>query len=329
MNRKSGLGRGLGPDPGGVQRGRGQRGRCVAPSRCRSLPSAEPAPAPRALRRGVARRADRLDPRARRAPARARPGGRRRGLRAHRRRAAVAGREAGRSADHPRRRPQRPTPTPSLLEQALVENLHRADLNALEEAAAYQQLIEDFGLTQEAVAKRVGKSRAAIANTLRLFQLPPAIQKLVAEGQLTAGHARALLGHPDRRVPDRARAAHRPRRPVGARDRGAVRGAVERRSGPRAQGRAGFAAEAHPAGAFCDRPRPSSELESLLGDHLDTRVSDLGCAPGRGELASSSPTSPTWSGSTGAWSAADARRHRRPQGSSPCGACPQLWNACG
>src|SRR5690606_23037350 len=86
----------------------------------------------------------------------------------------------------------------SSLEQALVENLHRADLNAMEEAAAYQQLVEDFGLTQEAVAKRVGKSRAAVSNTLRLFQLPPAIQALVAENQLTAGHARALLGTPDR-----------------------------------------------------------------------------------------------------------------------------------
>jgi ParB family chromosome partitioning protein len=84
------------------------------------------------------------------------------------------------------------------LEHALVENLHRQDLNPLEEAAAYQQLIEDFHLTHDQVATRVGKSRAAVSNTLRLFQLPPAIQKLVAEGQLTAGHARALLGSPDR-----------------------------------------------------------------------------------------------------------------------------------
>ena len=84
------------------------------------------------------------------------------------------------------------------LEQALVENLHRQDLNALEEAAAYQQLIEDFGLTQEQVAKRVGKSRSAVANHLRLFQLPPAVQKLVGEGLVSAGHAKALLGHPDR-----------------------------------------------------------------------------------------------------------------------------------
>ncbi len=84
------------------------------------------------------------------------------------------------------------------LEQALVENLHRQDLNALEEAAAYQQLIEDFGLTQEQLAKRVGKSRSAVANHLRLFQLPPSVQKLVGEGLVSAGHAKALLGHPDR-----------------------------------------------------------------------------------------------------------------------------------
>src|SRR5690606_5448796 len=77
------------------------------------------------------------------------------------------------------------------LEQAVVENLHRQDLNPLEEAAAYQQLIEDFDLTQERLAERVGKSRSAVANTLRLFQLPPSIQKLVAEDQLSAGHARA------------------------------------------------------------------------------------------------------------------------------------------
>lgn len=92
----------------------------------------------------------------------------------------------------------RSTDDVSSLEQALVENLHRQDLNALEEAAAYQQLIEDFGLTQEQVATRVGKSRSAVANQLRLFQLPPAVQKLVGEGLISAGHAKALLGHPDR-----------------------------------------------------------------------------------------------------------------------------------
>jgi ParB family chromosome partitioning protein len=84
------------------------------------------------------------------------------------------------------------------LEQALVENLHRQDLNALEEATAYQQLVEDFSLTQEQVATRVGKSRSAVANTLRLLQLPPVVQRYVAEGRLSAGHARALLSTPDR-----------------------------------------------------------------------------------------------------------------------------------
>ena len=84
------------------------------------------------------------------------------------------------------------------LEHALVENLHRQDLNPLEEAAAYQQLMEDFGLTQELVAQRVGRSRSAVANTLRLFQLPPSLQRMIADGRLTAGHARALLATPDR-----------------------------------------------------------------------------------------------------------------------------------
>ena len=84
------------------------------------------------------------------------------------------------------------------LEQAVVENLHRQDLNPLEEAAAYQQLIEDFSFTHEQLALRMGKSRAAVTNTLRLFQLPPSIQRQVAEGLLSAGHARALLATPDR-----------------------------------------------------------------------------------------------------------------------------------
>lgn len=79
------------------------------------------------------------------------------------------------------------------LEQAIVENLHREDLTALEEAFAYQQLVEDFGLTQDQVAARVGKSRSAVSNTLRLFQLPGSVQRMIGEGQLSAGHARAIL----------------------------------------------------------------------------------------------------------------------------------------
>ncbi|NNN21441.1 MAG: ParB/RepB/Spo0J family partition protein [Acidimicrobiales bacterium] len=84
------------------------------------------------------------------------------------------------------------------LEQALVENLHRADLDPLEEAAAFLQLIEEFSYTHEQVSQRVGKSRAAVSNSLRLLQLPSGIQQGVAQGLISAGHARALLGSPDR-----------------------------------------------------------------------------------------------------------------------------------
>lgn len=83
------------------------------------------------------------------------------------------------------------------LEQALVENLHRQDLNALEEAAAYQQLVDEFDFTQAKIAKRVGKSRSAVANTLRLLALPMGVQRLVGTGQLSAGHARTILGCED------------------------------------------------------------------------------------------------------------------------------------
>lgn len=80
------------------------------------------------------------------------------------------------------------------LQRALVENLHREDLNAIEEAAAYKQLIEDGGLTQEALGERLGRSRAAISNSLRLLELPVGVQRLVIEGRLSGGHGRALLG---------------------------------------------------------------------------------------------------------------------------------------
>src|SRR5580692_284611 len=88
------------------------------------------------------------------------------------------------------------------LEQALVENLHREDLNALEEAAAYQQLIDEFGLTHEQVATRMGKGRATVTNTLRLLQLPASAQRALSERTISAGHARALLGTPDRTLQD-------------------------------------------------------------------------------------------------------------------------------
>jgi ParB family chromosome partitioning protein len=88
----------------------------------------------------------------------------------------------------------RETGDDDLLRDALMENLHRQQLNALEEAAAYQQLLDDFGATHEELATRIGRSRPHITNTLRLLNLPPAVQRRVAAGVLSAGHARALLG---------------------------------------------------------------------------------------------------------------------------------------
>jgi ParB family transcriptional regulator, chromosome partitioning protein len=81
-----------------------------------------------------------------------------------------------------------------LLREALVENIHRSNLNSLEEAAAYNQMLTDFGFTHDELASKLGKSRPVITNTLRLLNLPPSVQKRLAAGTLSAGHARALLG---------------------------------------------------------------------------------------------------------------------------------------
>ncbi|HRN29194.1 MAG TPA: ParB/RepB/Spo0J family partition protein [Terrimesophilobacter sp.] len=85
----------------------------------------------------------------------------------------------------------------AMLRDALLENLHRADLNPLEEASAYQQLLSDFGITQEQLAERIGRSRPQITNTIRLLKLPESVQSKVAAGVLSAGHARAVLGAGD------------------------------------------------------------------------------------------------------------------------------------
>lgn len=158
------------------------------------------------------------------------------------------------------------------VEAALIENLHRQDLNPLEEAGAYQQLIEDFGLTHEQLSIRVGKSRAAITNTLRLFQLPPSVQKLVGEGQLSAGHARALLGTPDRSFQEAlARRAVAEQLSVRA-----VEDAVRERNelGSATSERAKKQSKLRPPGIL--------ELEELLSTHLDTRVNvNLGAKRGR------------------------------------------------
>jgi len=91
----------------------------------------------------------------------------------------------------------RETADADLLRDALLENLHRSQLNALEEAAAYSQLLNDFGCTHDELAQRIGRSRPQISNTIRLLKLPPAVQSKVAAGVLSAGHARALLGLED------------------------------------------------------------------------------------------------------------------------------------
>ena len=97
----------------------------------------------------------------------------------------------------------RETGDDAMLRDALLENLHRAQLNPLEEAAPYQQLLDDFGCTHEELSTRIGRSRPQISNTLRLLKLSPAVQRRVAAGVLSAGHARTLLGVPDPEAQDR------------------------------------------------------------------------------------------------------------------------------
>jgi ParB family chromosome partitioning protein len=161
----------------------------------------------------------------------------------------------------------RPTEDIASVEQALVENLHRQDLTPLEEAAAYQQLLEDFALTHEKVAERVGKSRSAISNALRLLTLPPSIQHLLADGRLSAGHAKAILGTPDRAFQEQLA-----RRTV---DEGWSVRAVEEAVRDRQGGK--------PIEPEDDHKKPQTpgsalkapgllELESLLAEFLDTKV---------------------------------------------------------
>jgi ParB family chromosome partitioning protein len=165
------------------------------------------------------------------------------------------------------------------LEHALVENLQRADLNPLEEAAAYQQLIEEFGLTHEQVAVRVGKSRAAISNTLRLFQLPPTIQRLVVDGRLSAGHARALLGTPDRGYQESL--AHRAvSAGLSVRE---VEDAVRERTELDTTGGA-VSAPPEARASRRDGTAPGlADLEELFSEHLETRVK-IKLRNGRGQV---------------------------------------------
>jgi ParB family chromosome partitioning protein len=156
------------------------------------------------------------------------------------------------------------------LEQAVVENLHRVDLHALEEAAAYQQLVDEFDLTHDQVAKRVGKSRAYVTNTLRLLQLGETAQSALASSQITAGHARALLGVSDPNA-QATLVAKVIKNELSVRaTEEAVKAFLEPRPLPTAE-----AVPRAPEGAPRLRPVPDAsvaELEELLESYLDTRV---------------------------------------------------------
>jgi ParB family chromosome partitioning protein len=162
------------------------------------------------------------------------------------------------------------------LEQAVVENLHRENLNVLEEAAAYRQLIDDFGLTHDELAGKVGKSRVAVTNILRMLQLPSAVQRLLVDGQLSAGHARALLG-----VSDRSRQEQLAKRAVtggmtvrdveemvrAERTGEGLVGGSDQRLAKRVRSTFENSEEQHV------RPAGVVELEELLGNALNTAVS--------------------------------------------------------
>jgi ParB family chromosome partitioning protein len=165
------------------------------------------------------------------------------------------------------------------VEKALIENLHRQDLTPLEEAAAFQQLIEDFGLTHEQVADRIGKSRSAVSNTLRLLGLPPTVQHYLADGKLSAGHARALLGTPDRVLQEElarliVEEGWTVRTVEEAVRNGGVLPAAEPETsnggGPRPGNGAIDGAGLTPSTKL--RPPGLLELEELLAGYLDTRV---------------------------------------------------------
>ena len=147
------------------------------------------------------------------------------------------------------------------LTEALIENIQREDLTALEEAAAYEQLLEDFGMTHESVANRLGKSRSAVTNTLRLLQLPAAIQGMVNRNELTAGHARALLTIED---DDKA---------VELAGRVVAQGWSVRHTEEAAKvlGSTRISSRAS-AGQTAMRPAAIIELEERLADHLGTKV---------------------------------------------------------
>jgi ParB family chromosome partitioning protein len=160
-------------------------------------------------------------------------------------------------------------------EMALVENLQREDLNPIEEAAGYERLVAEFGYTQEKLADRVGKERSTVANALRLLRLPESVRALVAQGRLSMGHARALLGL------ESAAAMERLARRTVAQDL-SVRKVEDLVRRDRAPGGGGAATP----GVSGARPSPNArDLGLRLSRALGTRVDVNETAPGRGQIA--------------------------------------------
>ncbi len=164
----------------------------------------------------------------------------------------------------------RDTADEDMLRDALLENLHRSQLNPLEEAAAYQQLLDDFGCTHEELAERIGRSRPQISNTLRLLRLSPAVQRRVAAGVLSAGHARALVSVSSPEIQDRLaqRVVAEGLSVRALEEIVTVSPATERRSARRPGGR-------------LHAPK-LADLAARLSDRFDTRVRvELGRAKGK------------------------------------------------
>jgi ParB family transcriptional regulator, chromosome partitioning protein len=153
------------------------------------------------------------------------------------------------------------------LERALVENLHREDLNPIEEAAGYRGLIEESGLTQEALGRRLGRNRVTIANTLRLLELPVAIQRLMVEGKLSGGHGKALLGLAGNPFQERlaTRVAQEQISVRATEDLVRRYQVISGEAPARGPGRAGVNRQ----GA---RPALVADAQRALADHLQTRV---------------------------------------------------------
>jgi ParB family chromosome partitioning protein len=159
-----------------------------------------------------------------------------------------------------------------MLRDALIENLHREDLNPLEEAAAYRQLLDDIGITHEELADRVGRSRAAITNALRLLGLAATVQRRIAGGALTAAHGRALAGLADHENQERAAQRVVAQNLSVRQTEDLVRRLVERGAGLKTRA----------ASSRLDRPPAILEVEKRLSDMLDTRVNvELGRRRGR------------------------------------------------